>query len=192
MSAKSFPLSELTDATSNWSASAILGKGGFAVVFLGVLRIEGRVAIKRVQMPKDEKERKFVEVSTKGEMETMYNYNHENICELLGTYLDAQKPDVYCLVYELCENGSLLERLECRDHKNNPVPALTAEQRLLIALGTCRALEYLHVYALPVGLLLLRNAFTMDHYNFLLPADCASGRQERKHPLGCEYASQAG
>jgi serine/threonine protein kinase len=64
----------------------------------------------------------------------------------IGSFVDVRKRDgEYCLVYELCENGNVLERLGCRNHKLQKVPALTAEQRLDIALGTCRALEYLHV-----------------------------------------------
>jgi serine/threonine protein kinase len=84
------------------------------------------------------------------ERETISLYKHQNICELIGSFVDEKNEDApYCLVYELCENGNLLERIACRDHKKRAVLPLTADQRLFIALGTCRALEYLHCKAVP-------------------------------------------
>jgi serine/threonine protein kinase len=150
-SGQSFSLKVLKQATSNWSPANVLGDGGFAVVFLGKIPgIQTGVAIKRVRSPADERERQFLRQSIHAERETIVKYKHQNVCELLGWFIDEQKQDApYCLVYELCENGCLLERLACRDHKQKKVPALTAAQRLVIALGTCRALEYLHVKALP-------------------------------------------
>jgi serine/threonine protein kinase len=148
--ARSFSEDELKRATDNWSPSTILGDGGFAVVFHGKLPSIGSVAIKRVRSPDDKQERKFLRESMIAERETVVNYKHQNICELIGSFVDEQKPNApYCLVYELCENGNLLERLACCDHKRQRVPALSAEQRLAIALGTCRALEYLHCKAVP-------------------------------------------
>jgi serine/threonine protein kinase len=147
---RNFSLSDLEKATSNWAPSRILGTGGFAKVFLGVIKGD-KVAIKRVTMPNGEREREFTWKSLQAERETMAHYVHQNICTLIGSYVEQDNLGVlpYCLVYELCENGSLLERLNCCDHKGREVPALTAEQRLVVALGTCRALEYLHVKALP-------------------------------------------
>jgi serine/threonine protein kinase len=148
--ARDFSEDELKRATNNWSPSTILGDGGFAVVFHGRIPVIGNVAIKRVRSPDDKKERKFLRESMIAERETVVNYKHQNICELIGSFVDEQNPDsTYCLVYELCENGNLLERLACRDHKRQRVPALSAEQRLVIALGVCRALEYLHCKAVP-------------------------------------------
>jgi serine/threonine protein kinase len=146
-----FSLDVLKQATSNWSPANVLGDGGFAVVFYGkVPGIQAGVAIKRVRSPADEREREFLRKSIYAERETIVKYKHQNVCELLGWFIDEQNQDApYCLVYELCENGCLLERLACRDHKKNKVPPLTAAQRLVIALGTCRALEYLHVKAIP-------------------------------------------
>jgi serine/threonine protein kinase len=149
-SAQTFSLQQLEQAASNWSDANILGTGGFATVFLGVLPTGERVAIKKVTMPKDGRERDFALKGLQAERETMSYYVHQNICALIGSFVDEHQPDApYCLVYELCENGSLLERLGCRNHKNEQAPALTSEERLVIALGTCRALEYLHVKALP-------------------------------------------
>jgi serine/threonine protein kinase len=146
---RNFSLEELAEATSNWAAGNILGDGGFAVVFLGRFGSQ-RAAVKRVRSPDDERERKFLRNSILAELAIISNYNHQNVCALIGSYVDEQKPDaICCLVYELCVNGNLLERLGCRDHKKRQVPALTGDQRLVIALGICRALEYLHVKALP-------------------------------------------
>jgi serine/threonine protein kinase/Leucine-rich repeat (LRR) protein len=149
MSIKTFTLLELSEATSHWSPSKILGQGGFAVVYLGQLSGE-RAAIKKVLMPKKDKERAFVMKSMHAEMVTMSHYKHQNVCELIGSYVEeSESPTTYCLVYELCVNGSLLDRLACRDHKCQDVLALTEQQRLVITLGICRALEFLHVKADP-------------------------------------------
>jgi serine/threonine protein kinase len=145
---KSFALEELKAATSNWAAENVLGDGGFAVVFLAVLAVEGRVAVKKVTMPKAKNEKEFVRNSMHAERETMAHYSHQNICALLGSYVGSPA-EPYCLVYELCEGGSLLERIGCRNHKKNRMPALSEDQRVVIALGICRALEYLHVKAIP-------------------------------------------
>jgi serine/threonine protein kinase len=145
-----FSLADLEEATSNWAATRVLGTGGFAKVFLGVFRGGDKVAIKRVTIPEDQRERQFTLKGLQAERETMAHYVHQNICTLVGWYVEEENMNVpYCLVYELCENGSLLERLHCCDHTNREVPALTAKERLVIALGTCRALEFLHVKALP-------------------------------------------
>jgi serine/threonine protein kinase len=148
--ARSFSLAELKDATGNWAEDNILGNGGFAVVFLGDIPQVGMVAIKKVRSPDDDQERAFLRSSMHAERETVVNYKHQNICDLIGSFVDDQNMNApYCLVYELCENGSLLERLACQDHKRQKVAALSAEQRLVIALGICRALEFLHCKAVP-------------------------------------------
>jgi serine/threonine protein kinase len=146
--AKSFSLVELEAATGGWDRSNILGEGGFATVFAGVLSLEGKVAIKKCRMPKDPRERAFAEKSMCAELKTMSRYSHQNLLALIGSFVDEHSTS-YVLVYELCENGSLLDRLGCRDHKQRSVPALSEEQRLVIALGVCRALEYLHVFGVP-------------------------------------------
>jgi serine/threonine protein kinase len=148
--ARTFALEELRDATNNWDATNILGDGGFAIVFLAVIAGEGRVAIKKIRSPANKKERTFLRSSMHAEREIIMKYKHQNICELIGSFVDEQNEDApYCLIYELCENGNVLERIACRDHKKRQVPPLTADQRLFIALGTCRALEYLHCKAVP-------------------------------------------
>jgi serine/threonine protein kinase len=146
--AKSFSLMELEAATGGWDRSNILGEGGFATVFAGVLSLEGKVAIKKCRMPKDPRERAFAETSMCAELKTMSRYSHQNLLALIGSFVDKHSTS-YVLVYELCENGSLLDRLGCRDHMQRSVPALSEEQRLVIALGVCRALEYLHVFGVP-------------------------------------------
>jgi serine/threonine protein kinase len=141
-----FSLAELEAATANWSKSRILGQGGFASVYYGKMRTVGEVAIKKCCMPTDKKARGFAEQAMRAELETISGYHHENICALIGSFVDgANKEAPYVLVYELCSNGCLLDRIACRDHQKNPVSPLSEEQRVCIALGTCRALEYLHV-----------------------------------------------
>jgi serine/threonine protein kinase len=161
---RDFSLAELESATGNWSKSRILGEGGFASVYKGKLRVVGEVAIKRCCMPDDETERVFAEKAMRAELETISGYHHENICALIGSFVDRVNQQApYVLVYELCENGCLLDRIACRDHLKNPVLPLSEEQRVLIALGSCRALEYLHVK----GKKGMRPVFM--HRNFRMP-----------------------
>ncbi|XP_023242027.1 serine/threonine-protein kinase pelle-like, partial [Centruroides sculpturatus] len=61
----------------------------------------------------------------------------DNILPLYGVSLDGQEP---CLVYQYMDNGSLEDRLRC---KNGTAP-LTWFQRSFIAIGTAKGLNYLH------------------------------------------------
>eukprot|EP00935_MAST-01C_sp_MAST-1C-sp1_P000817 g817.t1 len=145
-----FPLAALRAATDSWDTNNVLGEGGFATVFVGKLSGLGKVAIKKCRIPDSPFEQEFARKSLRAELKTMAHYKHENLVELLGAFVDAQHVEApYILVYELCENGCLLERLACRNHKQLAVPALSEEQRLMVALGIARALEYLHVKAMP-------------------------------------------
>ena len=48
---RTFPLAILSQATSNFSTSNIIGRGGFGPVYKGVLNEEGRtVAIKKLEV----------------------------------------------------------------------------------------------------------------------------------------------
>ena len=72
-----------------------------------------------------------------GELRILNAIRHDNILPLYGYSLDGTYP---CLVYEFMPNGSLEDRLMCRQ---GTVP-LSWKQRLNIARGTARGLNFLH------------------------------------------------
>jgi hypothetical protein len=89
------------------------------------------------------------------ERETVMNYKHQNICELIRSFADEQNgaeggPHLTAWCTN-CVKMEIYSRLACCDHKHQRVPALSAEPRLVIALGICRALEYLHCKAANVA-----------------------------------------
>ena len=76
------------------------------------------------------------------EMELLTRARHGNICRLFAFSTDGPQR---CLVLELCTGGSLEERLACKAAAGRPPPdPLSCRQRVRIAVGVARALEYLH------------------------------------------------
>jgi serine/threonine protein kinase len=132
--------------------SALLGRGGFALVFKGKLqtsryggsRPPEDVAIKVLELT--ESNRNFfdrIQEQLEAELRTCPKYKHPNLCQLLGYSMEGPQQ---CLIYEFCANGDLKGKLRSLDSAQSP---LTAAQRLRIALQTARGLEYLHVKAVP-------------------------------------------
>ena len=78
MDVKTFSLEDLQIATDNWDPKHILGRGGFATVFLATIPGEGRVAVKNSSpiANLDERERKFALGSMRAEIDTMSRYRH--------------------------------------------------------------------------------------------------------------------
>jgi serine/threonine protein kinase len=132
--------------------SALLGRGGFALVFKGVLQTSRHggssyeeVAIKVLELT--ESNRNFfdrVQEQLEAELRTCPKYKHQNLCQLLGYSMEGPQQ---CLIYEFCAKGDLKGQLRT-EPGSSQVP-LTAAQRLRIALQTARGLEYLHVKADP-------------------------------------------
>lgn len=130
--------SEIVQATDNFSESHILGKGGFGTVYKGCWK-DTTVAIKRLHIrDKDSEvsqEQKLKQSLT--ELKVLQSFRIDNILPLYGVCLDGPE---HCLVYQFMVNGSLEDRLHC---KNNTAP-LRWSQRAIIAKGTARGLYFLH------------------------------------------------
>ncbi|KAF0905787.1 hypothetical protein E2562_008840 [Oryza meyeriana var. granulata] len=147
--------SDLQAATGNFHSSRQLGQGTTCRVFKAKYA-DGRVlAVK-----------KFDPLSFSGSSDFMDIVNgisklrHANISELVGY---CSEPGHYMLVYDYHMNGSLYEFLHLSDDYSRP---LTWDTRVRIALGTARALEYLHEVCSPS--VLHKN---MKSSNVLLDAD---------------------
>ncbi|KAF2880644.1 hypothetical protein ILUMI_25538 [Ignelater luminosus] len=121
-----------------------LGSGAFGSVYLGLSLIEKPVAIKKLFLNNmdvvnvdDPITKQFI-----NEVEVLSKYKHENLLSLVGYSCDGP---TYCLLYEFIPGGALKDRLQTVEEK------LMWTDRLYIALGTSRAIAYLHTaYSTPL------------------------------------------
>ncbi|XP_047332004.1 putative receptor protein kinase ZmPK1 [Impatiens glandulifera] len=128
MGFKRFGLAELKRATQNFKQE--IGKGGFGTVYKGVLDNGRVVAVKRLEGVVQGEAEFWAEVSIIGKL------NHRNLVKLWGFCVDD---DQKLLVYEYMENGSLDRFLF-----SNLSTSLGFDKRYNIALGTAKALSYIH------------------------------------------------
>ncbi|CAL4990464.1 unnamed protein product [Urochloa decumbens] len=116
-SLKKFSLSELEDATHNFLEDNIIGQGGFATVYKGVLHDGFVVAVKKIQYPYQLSMEHICD-----ELTHVSKLEHKNIVQLLGyghgvlqraerlqdNKVTGDKDDLYLfLVEEYMTNGSL-------------------------------------------------------------------------------------
>ncbi|RCV17825.1 hypothetical protein SETIT_3G250800v2 [Setaria italica] len=138
------PLSLLEDITNNFSADKEIGRGGFAVVYKGMIR-SGTIAVKKLSHTYMH-EKKFHQ-----EIECMMKVKHKNIVRFLGYCANTQgkmesfngklvMADVQqrLLCFEYVAKGSL------RDQITDASSGLEWRQRYEIIKGICIGLNYLH------------------------------------------------
>lgn len=83
----------------------------------------------------------------RNEVELLCKYKHENLLSLLGYSCDGP---TYCLIYEYICGGALKDRLEYSLKWPDRFRLLWTD-RLYIALGTAKAVSYLHnAYSMPL------------------------------------------
>jgi interleukin-1 receptor-associated kinase 4 len=109
-----------------------LGAGAFGSVYLGILPSQKLVAVKRLNRDAVNVEKQF-----RNEIEALSRFRHNNLLGLIGYSCDSS---TYCLVYEYMSNGSLQDRLACKDEES----VLHWQIRLNIAQGTANGILYLH------------------------------------------------
>ena len=126
---QSFSYSELETATNGFQEE--LGRGHFGAVYKGAI-CEGKkiVAVKRLENPVEEGERKF-----QAEMAAVRQTHHKNLVRLLGFCVQSSKK---LLVYEFMSKGSLADLLF--NLETRPL----WRDRVRIALDVARGLLYLH------------------------------------------------
>ncbi|CAN6486790.1 unnamed protein product [Victoria cruziana] len=128
MGFRRFTFEELNKATNGFSDE--IGRGGSGVVYKGILEDRRVVAVKKLEgLSHGSEEQFWSEISTIGRI------NHMNLVTMFGFCAEKQKR---LLVYEYLENGSLEKNLFSND------TMLTSEKRFNIAVGTAKALAYLH------------------------------------------------
>ncbi|XP_024310938.1 protein STRUBBELIG-RECEPTOR FAMILY 5 [Brachypodium distachyon] len=130
--------SDLQTATGSFHSSRLIGQGTTGRVYKAKY-VDGRVlAVKKFDPLSFSGSSDFMEI-----VNSISKLRHANICEIVGYCSD---PGYYMLVYNYQSSGSLYEFLHLSDDYSKP---LTWDTRVRIALGTARALEYLHEVCSP-------------------------------------------
>ncbi|KAL3813430.1 hypothetical protein ACJIZ3_014698 [Penstemon smallii] len=132
-----FSLTEIRSATRNFSNTFIIGKGGFGIVYKGLID-NGRetVAIKRLKSSSRQGKREFWT-----EIETLSEVRHINLVSLIG-YCNEHREMI--LVYEYMTCGTLADHLYKLAKDSGENSSLTWKQRLNICIGAGQGLDYLH------------------------------------------------
>ncbi|XP_010512607.1 PREDICTED: probable receptor-like protein kinase At2g47060 [Camelina sativa] len=133
---------DLIEATNDFGPNSLIGEGSYARVYHGVLKSGQRAAIKKLDSNKQPDEEFLAQVSMVSRLK------HANFVELLGYSVDGNSR---ILVFEFAQNGSLHDLLHGRKGVKGakPGPLLSWHQRVSIAVGAARGLEYLHEKANP-------------------------------------------
>ncbi|MFS8015248.1 putative protein kinase RLK-Pelle-DLSV family [Helianthus anomalus] len=130
---RNFSYKELQLATHNFDRSTKIGRGGFGVVYKGILKDGTQVAVKTLCAESKQGVREFL-----AEIDTISNVRHRNLVELIGCCVEGTHR---ILVYEFVENNSLDHAILGK--KSNAIE-LNWEKRSKICIGTARGLAYLH------------------------------------------------
>ncbi|KAL0356346.1 UNVERIFIED_CONTAM: Pto-interacting protein 1 [Sesamum radiatum] len=131
------PLDELKDITGNFGFKCLLGEGLFGRVYHGVLKSGQAAAIKKLDFGNQPDQEFLAMVSLKS------STKHENLVQLLGYGVDG---GLHALAYEYAPNGSLHDILHGTKGVKGaePRPVLSWAQRVKIAVGAAKGLEYIH------------------------------------------------
>ncbi|OIS96757.1 PREDICTED: probable receptor-like serine/threonine-protein kinase At5g57670 [Nicotiana attenuata] len=129
---KCFSFQEIFRATNGFNSENIVGRGGYAEVYKGVLDDGQAIAVKMLTKATDD-ERKEKEFLT--EIGTLGHVCHPNVTSLLGCCIEN---GLY-LIFQFSSKGSVASILH--DEKS---ATMDWETRYKIALGTAKGLYYLH------------------------------------------------
>ncbi|KAL4188347.1 hypothetical protein AMTRI_Chr08g159620 [Amborella trichopoda] len=128
-----FSYKQLRSATRNFHPENRIGRGGFGVVYKGILRDETQVAVKLLSAESAQGLDEFLT-----EIDTISNVTHPNLVKLIGCCIEE---DSRMLVYEYLENNSLANALLGSKGKRID---LDWSKRVAICLGTAHGLAFLH------------------------------------------------
>ncbi|XP_038708155.1 protein STRUBBELIG-RECEPTOR FAMILY 6-like isoform X2 [Tripterygium wilfordii] len=131
---KSYSIADLQMATGSFSVDNLLGEGTFGRVYRAQFDDGKVLAVKKINLSafRDDLSEDFVEI-----VSNISSLHHPNVTELVGY---CSEHGQHLLVYEF-HNGNLHDFLHLSEENSKP---LTWNTRVKIALGTARALEYLH------------------------------------------------
>ncbi|KAK9714702.1 hypothetical protein RND81_06G113600 [Saponaria officinalis] len=135
---RQFSYNELRVATDNFNLSNKIGRGGFGIVYKGILKGGLQAAVKTLSVDSKQGLREFL-----SEINTITNVRHPNLVELLGCCAEGTNR---ILVYEYLPNNSLDRALLGFTSDRG---LLNWERRSAICLGTARGLAFLHEELVP-------------------------------------------
>ncbi|KAK9049101.1 hypothetical protein SSX86_031933 [Deinandra increscens subsp. villosa] len=140
MTTSSYTVATLQTATNSFSQDNIIGEGSLGRVYRADFPNGKVMAVKKIDNAalSLQEEDNFVEA-----VSNMSRLRHPNIVPLAGYCVEHGQR---LLVYDYVANGSLQDLLHFADDRSN---TLTWNARVRVALGTARALEYLHEVCLP-------------------------------------------
>ncbi|KAM3288819.1 putative protein kinase [Capsicum chacoense] len=134
-----FTLDELNRMTGNFGQKALVGEGSYGRVFCAKLSNGQQVAIKKLDTSSSpEPDSDFA-----AQLSTVSRLKNEHFMNLMGYCLEGNNR---ILVYEFATKGSLHDVLHGRKGVQGaePGPVLTWNQRVKIAYGAAKGIEYLH------------------------------------------------
>lgn len=143
-----FKIRDLEKATDNFSQKNFVGRGGFGLVYKGVLHDGTEVAVKKIIESDFQGDAEFC-----NEVEIISNLKHRNLVPLRGCCVIDGHGDAYdeisgqrYLVYDYMPNGNLDDHLflPYNDGQNTARNALTWPQRKSVILDVAKGLAYLH------------------------------------------------
>ncbi|XP_072973632.1 protein STRUBBELIG-RECEPTOR FAMILY 6-like isoform X1 [Typha angustifolia] len=138
--ASSYSVADLQMATDSFNIDNLVGEGSFGRVYKAQFNNEKVLAVKKIDrtaLPSQSSE-DFLELVL-----NISHLHHPNLTELVGY---CSEHGQHLLVYEFHMNGSLHDLLHLSDEYSKP---LSWNTRVKIALGSARALEYLHEVCSP-------------------------------------------
>ncbi|CAI8615822.1 unnamed protein product [Vicia faba] len=137
---QSYSIADLQITTGSFSMDHLVGEGSFGRVYRAQFDDGKVLAVKKIDssvIPNDFTE-DFIEI-----VSNISHLHHPNVTELVGY---CSEHGQHLLAYEFHKNGSLHDFLHVSDEFSKP---LIWNSRVKIALGTARALEYLHEVCSP-------------------------------------------
>ncbi|KAM7506297.1 hypothetical protein LguiB_005201 [Lonicera macranthoides] len=140
ITATSYTVAALQTATNSFSQENLIGEGSVGRVYRAEFPNGKIMAIKKIDNAalSLQEEDNFLEA-----VSNMSRLRHPNIISLAGYCAEHGQR---LLVHDYVGNGSLQDMLHFADDRSN---TLTWNARVRVALGTARALEYLHEVCLP-------------------------------------------
>nr|XP_018680018.1 PREDICTED: probable receptor-like serine/threonine-protein kinase At5g57670 isoform X1 [Musa acuminata subsp. malaccensis] len=132
-----FSYEEIHRATGGFRQENLVGRGGYAEVYRGVLEDGQAIAVKRLTRASSDEQRTKDFLT---ELGAVGHVRHPNVSALLGCCVDR---DLH-LIFEFSSRGSVCSNLYGNVTSDESSPPMAWKLRHDIAVGTARGLHYLH------------------------------------------------